>query len=908
MTSTSWSRKTTRSRWERLEELFNSAVDLPEDAREKFILEETGEDAELRDELLGLLACDTGKRTGPLTHALGEALDSTTRDKRRAHLGKNVGSYRLESVLGHGGTGTVYLGERADSQYSARVAVKIVESAAVHGDLATRFRAERQILASLNHPNIARLLDAGEIEDGQPYLIMEYIQGEPLDKYCDGRRLDVLARLRLFLEICGAVQYAHQNLVVHRDLKPANILVTTDGVAKLLDFGIAKLLDSGSSNSALALTRMNDRLLTPEYASPEQILGKPVTATSDVYALGVVLYELLTGLRPFVVEATASQLELERSICVTDPPRPSAALERGTAQEDSQSRTQIAAARSLTPDRLRRRLSGDLDSIVMRALRKEPQHRYGSVDQLMADIRRYLANEPVQARQGNWIYYSKRFVRRNALAVSAGSLFIVLTVIFVISMSMQVHQTARQRDRAVTTLSLMEEVFQGADLWKNPGSEVSARALLDRGAQGIRGNASVATDIRAELLSLIGTAYLGLKETKPAIDSLNEALRLWSSSPHADADIAETLRKLGNAHLIAGNAAAAEAALMRAFAILRSQNREDSLDYARVQAEYARLEGLRGDPKKAEALFIKVLASMRKFGMANDPRTAAMLVDLANLQSWNEDLRAAEASVRQGIEILAKSTPDLHPVRDFAEVVLADVLAAKGDFAGARMLYERAIDVQRQLYGNSSMRVAETRSALAKVRLARNNPSQAASIVDEALEALSANDSEAVRNHPTTGYLKTLLASALIELRQYPRAESEVREALAIFGKGLSADHQYIASAEYFLGEILLATSRLAEASVILTASMNRWQRTDSPEWRVARSASALGEVEHRLGKFAQAEQHLAESYQVLSIAKGAEPAAVEKARDRLARLYRERGQLDKLKALPALSHTAGSS
>jgi predicted Ser/Thr protein kinase len=295
MTSTSWSRKTTRSRWERLEELFNRAVDLPEDAREKFIVDETGDDAELREELTGLLACDTGKRTGPLTHALGEALDSTTRDKRRAHLGKVVGNYRLASVLGHGGTGTVYLGERADSQYSAQVAVKIVESAAVHGDLATRFRAERQILASLNHPNIARLMDAGESEDGQPYLVMEYIQGEPLDKYCDDRKLDVQARLRLFLEICGAVQYAHQNLVVHRDLKPANILVTTDGVAKLLDFGIAKLLDPGSGSSALALTRMNDRLLTPEYASPEQILGKPVTTTSDVYALGVVLYELLTA-------------------------------------------------------------------------------------------------------------------------------------------------------------------------------------------------------------------------------------------------------------------------------------------------------------------------------------------------------------------------------------------------------------------------------------------------------------------------------------------------------------------------------------------------------------------------------------------------------------------------------------
>src|SRR5690606_6483194 len=218
------------------------------------------------------------------------------------------------------------------------------------------FRAERQILASLNHANISRLLDAGETEEGQPYLVMEYVHGEPVDHYCDTRQLDLQARLQLFLEICNAVQYAHQNLIVHRDLKPANILVTSEGVPKLLDFGIAKLLDAGDAAAVLALTRMNDRLLTPEYASPEQILGRTVTTASDVYALGVVLYELLTGLRPYTVPASASQLELERSICVTDPQRPSAAVKRAmeSAPLEGQSEMQaIAAARRLSPEKLR---------------------------------------------------------------------------------------------------------------------------------------------------------------------------------------------------------------------------------------------------------------------------------------------------------------------------------------------------------------------------------------------------------------------------------------------------------------------------------------------------------------------------------------------------------------------------
>src|SRR5690606_17064981 len=233
----------------------SAAVELPEAERAAFVIGRTHDDESLREELLALLACDTGRSTGPLTNAVGAAIDATTRDRRRAALGKIIGNYRLVSVLGHGGTGTVYLGERADRQYSAQVAIKIVDNAGVHADLGMRFRAERQILASLNHPNIARLLDAGETPEGYPYIVMEYVHGEPLDRYCDRQQLDLRQRLKLFLEICTAVQYAHQNLIVHRDLKPANILVTPEGTPKLLDFGIAKLLGADESAMIPALTR-----------------------------------------------------------------------------------------------------------------------------------------------------------------------------------------------------------------------------------------------------------------------------------------------------------------------------------------------------------------------------------------------------------------------------------------------------------------------------------------------------------------------------------------------------------------------------------------------------------------------------------------------------------------------------
>ena len=469
------------ARWARLQELFSRAVDLPPHERAAFVLLEANGDTALHDELLELLAHDSGNATGPLTQALGAALDATTRDRRSALLGRIVGHYKLTSVLGHGGTGTVYLGERADRQYSAQVAVKIIDAATVQGDLGLRFRAERQILASLNHPNIARLIDAGETEEAQPYLIMEYVHGEPLDRYCDRQQLDIRKRLDIFLQVCAAVEYAHQNLIVHRDLKPANILVTAEGAPKLLDFGIAKLLDAGDAASLLALTRMNDRLLTPEYASPEQILGRTVTTGSDVYALGVVLYELLTGVRPYVVPVSASQLELERSICVTDPLRPSGAVRRRVELRPSDGESTIATlafARGLTPDRLERRLAGDIDAIVMRALRKEPQHRYGSVEQFAADVRRYLGREPVLARQGNWVYYSQRFMRRHAFGVSVSGAFMAFVIAFAITMSIQTQRIAAERDRATKETEVAEKVnrfmlnvFAAAEPYSNPEPE-----------------------------------------------------------------------------------------------------------------------------------------------------------------------------------------------------------------------------------------------------------------------------------------------------------------------------------------------------------------------------------------------------------------------------------------------------
>ena len=312
--------------------------------------------------------------------------------------------------------GVVYLAVRADDHYQKRVAIKLVQHGLYTGAILHRFRTERQILASLDHPNIARLLDGGTTTDGRPYLVMEYVEGLPIDVYCDRHKLSISERLRLFRTVCAAVHYAHQNLVIHRDLKPSNILVSTDGVPKLLDFGIAKLLNPELSAPSLVFTESGLQLLTPEYASPEQVRGEPLTTASDVYALGVLLYELLTGHQPYRLTSRRRQ-DLERVICEVDPLKPSTAISRSDADTETDGTGQrtpatVSQTREGQPEKLRRRLTGDLDNIVLMALRKEPQRRYGSAEHLAEDLRRHLEGLPVMARPQTFGYRSAKFIRR----------------------------------------------------------------------------------------------------------------------------------------------------------------------------------------------------------------------------------------------------------------------------------------------------------------------------------------------------------------------------------------------------------------------------------------------------------------------------------------------------------------
>src|SRR5581483_2152350 len=415
-------------RHQQITDLLAEALELEPGKRPAFLESACAADPQLRREVESLIASFEQSPSFIETPAFAGSpglIDGSPIEDGEPMEGRRIGQYQIVREIGHGGMGAVYLAERAE-EYREKVALKIVKRGMDTDFVLRRFRHERQILASLHHPNIAHLLDGGSTEDGLPYFVMEYIEGEPIDQYCDHHNLPVIERLKLFRTVCAAVYYAHQNLVIHRDIKPGNILITADGTPKLLDFGIAKILNPEISQTVEKTATMM-RLMTPEYASPEQVRGEPVTTASDVYSLGVVLYELLTGHKPYRI-ASILPSDIERVICEQEPTRPSTAIsrveERMTYDGESVRVTPEAVSRTREgqPEKLQRRLRGDLDNIVLMALRKEPGRRYASVEHFSEDVRRHLEGLPVTARRDTMGYRAGKFVRRHKAGVAAAAL------------------------------------------------------------------------------------------------------------------------------------------------------------------------------------------------------------------------------------------------------------------------------------------------------------------------------------------------------------------------------------------------------------------------------------------------------------------------------------------------------
>ena len=729
-------------------------------------------------------------------------------DARGSEADRLIGPYRLLRELGHGGMGTVYLAVRADEQFHKRVALKVIRTGAASAEAVRHFKRERQILASLDHPNIASLLDGGATNEGLPYLVMEYIEGEPLLAYCDSRSLPVAERLRLFQSLCSAVQYAHRNLVVHRDIKPGNILVTADGTPTLLDFGIAKLLNPELAGEAPTATVM---AMTPEYASPEQARGERITTATDVYSLGVVLFELLAGHHPYRL-ASRQPLDVLKAISEQEPEKPSTAVERTDVCTPSAGAPAapltpdaIARARDRTLSGLKRELRGDLDNILLVALRKEPQRRYVSVEAFSDDVRRYLEGLPVGARKPTVGYRTRKFVRRHTLGVATAVILICASVGFAIAMAAQSARIARERDvaekeraaaqrereTAQRVSSFMVDLFKVSDPGEARGNTVTAREVLDKGSEKLATELKGQPEVRATLMDTIGRVYLNLGLYDKAILLLEDALearRRALGSEHLQ--VAQSLNSLGGLLITKGEYAKAADLHREALRIRRKLLGNDHPDVARSLGNLGNALAQQGDYAGAEVAMREALVILRKQLGSQHPDVAMALNNLAGIVYYNGDYKGAERLFREAVGMWRKVVGNEHPNVAMGLYNLALVVYEEGDYTAAESFHREALELNRRVLGDAHSDVAMSMAGLAET-----------------------------------------------VCREGKRAEPLAQQAVATLRSAFPGGHPYIAQAESILGGCVTLSQRftLAESLLLRTYPVlqtNMGER--SPETRKA--------------------------------------------------------------------------
>jgi len=677
-----------------------------------------------------------------------------------------IGPYRVLKELGRGGMGRVYLATRADEQYRKGVAIKVIGAEVDRDEVVSRFRRERQILASLDHPNISRFLDGGATPDGRPYFVMEYVDGRPIDQYCDRQRLAIPERLTLFRELCSAVEYAHRNLIVHRDIKPGNILVSTEGVPKLLDFGIAKLVNPAFSGNAGTMTGL---MMTPEYASPEQVRGEPVTTTSDVYSLGVLLYLLLTGRPPYRFKSRQT-VDVLRAVCDDEPEKPSTAVGRTQQAAGGPKPEELSLAREENPQQLRRRLSGDLDTMLLKALRKEPSRRYPSVEAFSEDVRRYLEGLPIRARKATFSYRTGKFLQRNWAGVSGVALIALLIVGFSVNTELQSRRLRTERDKASRVSSFLVDVFKVSNPSEARGNTVTAREILDTGAERIRRELHDAPEVQATLMDTMGDVYndLGLYDQAEGLlrESLDIRKRLLGNE---NPDMATSLDHLAKVLYRKNDFDAAEIHYREALAMRRKLLGNEHPDIADTLNYLALVMDEKGDYDGAESLLREALA-MRRNLLGNEHQDVAMALNgLAGVLDDKGDYPAAEALVRDALGMLRRLFGHGHPDVSYTLNILGEISSHEGKFAEAEEAFRDSLENGRQTLPPDHIYISSALIGLGKALAARGEALQASTALREGIEI---EKKILPKDASDIAAAESALGLCLTRLRRFDEAES----------------------------------------------------------------------------------------------------------------------------------------
>jgi serine/threonine-protein kinase len=787
-----------RARWARVEAIFREAMDLEPRARRRFVEDRCEGDPGLHAEVRSLLdasdAAEEFLQEPAAAYAAGIAADPTTdptRTKNDAGASRRIGAYEITREIGRGGMGTVFLAARVDGQFEHHVALKLLKRGMDSDEIQRRFLQERQILAWLKHPNIAALLDGGITDEGAPYFVMEYVEGSPLTQYGDDHRLSLRERLRLFRDVCQGVQHAHLNLVVHRDLKPANVLVTADGRVKLLDFGVAKLIEpSGDA----ATTRFESRVLTPQYSAPEQILGNPITVASDVYALGVILYELLTGSLPYVVPPGIGG---ERVVLESDPKLPSVVAAQGSGD---------AGPGRPDPKALR----GDLDNIVLKALRKDPVDRYTTADALSRDIEAYLDDRPVAARPHSASYRVRKFVKRHRLAVGAAAFILVTVFAGVAGVIWQARETAREARKADASKEFLASLFEIADPSESGGQTITTRQLLDRGAARIGTELADEPDVKAEIETTIGWMYHKLGAYDEAQRLLEGAVAYYRHE--RDPQLPRVLAALATVHQARGAFEDAERFFRESVERTEEQVGAQHLDLAYRLNDLAVLLKDKGDRAEAERLQRRVLEMKRRL-VGNDLATASTLNNLAVLLADRGELTEAEGLYREALEIRRTKLGADHLLVINTLNNLLVLLRQREDLDAAEPLAREVLAVRRRVQGEDHPDVSVAMYNLAAILRTRGSHDEAEPLFREAIDRTIAVKG---REHPEVASMRSGLASLLRSKDAPVDAERLARVALADLDPRLPDDHPVRAMVLLELGQDLLGQGRNEEAEPML--------------------------------------------------------------------------------------------
>ena len=833
--------------WGRISAILDEALELSGADRRAYLDRACGDDSALRAEVEALLRFGEGS-AGFLDEPVADhaAVVASLESAGTSELvtdgpgvGSRIGPYRLVREAGRGGMGAVFEAERADEQFRQRVALKIVRRG-LHADsiFVRRFLDERQILADLEHPNIARLLDGGVTGDGDPWFAMEFVEGMPIDRYCTTRGLSIEARLDLFCTVCDAVQYAHRRLIVHRDLKPSNILVTEDGSVKLLDFGIAHLLgaDSSTGDDVEAETRM----LTPQYASPEQVRGDTLTTASDVYSLGAILYEMLSGRRPYEV-ARGTVTGIARQLGAEEVLPPS----------------------SGTDARVRRRLAGDLDAIVLRAMQKDPERRYPTADGLAADIRRHRSRHPVSARGDSPGYRARLFVRRNRVGVAAGVLVGLALLGGMAGTAWQARAASLEAAKAREVTNFVTGLFNVSNPNESRGREITARELLETGARHVDSALVGQPELHVELLGVLGSIHRALGLYARADTILQHAVdRARATYGAQHPEFARRLTALGAVKRLEGDFKSADSILQSALVIQERRLERNHPDISATLVALGRTAvDLRTMPR-AESLYRKALAIDRALYGDDKLEVAITLHELGTALWLGAKLEGADSANRAGLAIRQRHLDPDHPLVTLSLAYVADVRAAQGDLKEAERLQRDVLARRRRLYPNGHPDLAISLHALAWTLEQSGRYLEADALYTEGLETrrkLLGPD------HPETILEINNLAVVRYRMGQFAGAEAAFRDVIERWGKTLGPQHLSTNTVVNNLGAALSEQGRYAEAEPLVRQSLAlRRARLGDSHVDVAASLRNLGILLHRSGRgLNEAERSLRESLRI---------------------------------------------